>query len=258
MILLDGKILSEKILLDLKSKIHHLKSTINLDIILVGDNPSSLKYVALKQAKAESVGIGGQLHRLPANASIADIATLIQKLNRDDSVTAFFLQLPLPQTKDPSFLLNQISIFKDADGLNPTSGIIPAVDKGIIRLLTEYKIPLLNKNIVIVNDSLLIGQPLKRELEKLGAKVTLCNEFTSDLKSATLTSDILISATGVKNLITADFVKEGIVAVDVGGGDLDFSGVSPKASYITPTIGGVGPMTVASLLENTYELAVKK
>ena len=182
---------------------------------------------------------------------------MIQKLNHDDSVTAFFLQLPLPQTKDPSFLLNQISPFKDADGLNPTSGIIPAVDKGIIRLIEEYNIPLSGKNIIIINDSLLIGQPLKIELEKLDAKVTLCNEFTPNLESVTLTSDILISATGVKNLITGPMVKEGIVAVDVGGGDIDFNGVSPKASYITPTFGGVGPMTIISLLENTFNLAIQ-
>jgi len=257
MILLDGKTLSEKILSDLRIKISKINKPINLDIILVGDNPSSLKYVALKQAKAGSIGIGGPLHYLPADTPITDIATLIQKLNHDDSVTAFFLQLPLPQTKDPSFLLNQISPFKDADGLNPTSGIIPAVDKGIIRLIEEYNIPLSGKNIFIINDSLLIGQPLKIELEKLDAKVTLCNEFTPNLESVTLTSDILISATGVKNLITGPMVKEGIVAVDVGGGDIDFNGVSPKASYITPTFGGVGPMTIISLLENTFNLAIQ-
>ena len=265
MILLDGKSLSEKILSDLsfvilshtKSCGRNLKFVINLDIILVGSDPSSLKYVALKQAKAESVGIGGQLHHLSADAPASDIESLISKLNQDKTVNAFFLQLPLPQTNNPTFLLNQISPLKDADGLNPSSGIIPAVDKGIIRLLEEYKIPLSEKNIVIVNDSLLIGQPLKRELEKLGASVSLCNEFTPDLKSVTLTSDILISATGVNNLITSDSVKEGIVAIDVGGGDIDFTGVSAKASYITPTFGGVGPMTVACLLENTYELATR-
>lgn len=258
MILLDGKTLSEKILLDLKSKIYNLKSKINLDIILVGDSPSSLKYVSLKQLSAEDIGIGGQLHHLPANTSTTTIATLIQKLNCDDSITAFFLQLPLPQTKDPSFLLNQISPLKDADGLNLASGIVPAVDKGIIRLLAEYKISLSGKNIVIVNDSRLIGRPLKKEFEKLGAKVTLCNDQTKNLTSIIYPSDILISATGVKNLITSPMVREGIVAVDVGSGDIDFATVSAKASYITPTFGGVGPMTVASLLETTYELAVKK
>jgi methylenetetrahydrofolate dehydrogenase (NADP+)/methenyltetrahydrofolate cyclohydrolase len=255
MILFDGKTLSEKILSDLRIKISKINKPINLDIILVGDNPSSLKYVALKQAKAGSIGIGGQLHHLPADTPITDIATLIQKLNHDDSVTAFFLQLPLPQTKDPSFLLNQISPFKDADGLNSTSGIIPAVDKGITKLLEEYRISLAGKSVVIINDSLLIGQPLKKELEKQGAIVTLCNDQTQNLIHSTQNTDVLISATGVKNLITGPMVKEGIVAIDVGGGDIDFNGVSPKASYITPTFGGVGPMTIISLLENTYNLA---
>jgi methylenetetrahydrofolate dehydrogenase (NADP+)/methenyltetrahydrofolate cyclohydrolase len=258
MILLDGKLLSEKILSNLKSKIHNLKSIINLDIILVGDDPSSLKYVVLKQAKAESVGIGGQLHHLPADSPIAEIESLILTLNRNTSVTGFFLQLPLPRTSDPSPLLNMISPLKDADGLNSSSGIIPAVDKGIIRLLEEYKINLTGKKIAVINDSLLIGQPLKKEFEKLNAQITICNKNTSDLKSITLISDVLISATGIKNLITANMVKEGIIAIDVGGGDIDFAAVSLKASFITPTFGGVGPMTVASLLETTYELATGK
>ncbi|PIU73612.1 bifunctional methylenetetrahydrofolate dehydrogenase/methenyltetrahydrofolate cyclohydrolase [Candidatus Shapirobacteria bacterium CG06_land_8_20_14_3_00_40_12] len=257
MVLLDGKTLSEKILSDLRIKISKINKSINLDIILVGDDPSSLKYVALKQAKAESIGIGGRLHHFSVNQPPATIFSLIDSLNLDSSVTGFFVQLPLPENYDKNFIVNSINPNKDADGLNPTSGIIPAVDKGIIRLLEEYQISLSGKSVVIVNDSLLIGQPLKKELEKQGAIVTLCNQKTTNLKSITLTSDILISATGVKNLITGPMVKEGIVAIDVGGGDIDFTGISPKASYITTTFGGVGPMTVASLLENTYELVIK-
>lgn len=256
--LLDGKTLSEKILSNLKDKISQFSGIINLDIVLVGNDLSSLKYVALKQAKAESVGIGGQLHHFSVGESPDKVISLIKSLNLDSSVTGFFVQLPLPDNYNQEFILNSINPDKDADGLNPSSEIIPAVDKGIIRLLEEYKISLSGKNVVIVNDSLLIGRPLKKELEKLGAQVILCNEATSDLKSITLTSYILISATGVKNLITVDMVKEGIIAVDVGGGDIDFAGVSTKASYITPTFSGVGPMTVASLLETTYELATRK
>lgn len=255
MTLLDGKTLSEKILIDLKTKIQDLKSAINLDIILVGSDPSSLKYVTLKQAKAESVGIGGRLHHFSADESFDTVISLINSLNSDPSVTGFFVQLPLPENYDQNLIVNSINPDKDADGLNPASGIIPAVDKGIIRLLEEYKINLSGKSVVIINDSLLIGQPLKKELEKQGAMVTLCNDKTQNLASVTRLSDILISATGVKNLITSDYVKEGMVAIDVGGGDIDFSGVSPKASYITPTFGGVGPMTVASLLENVFDLA---
>ena len=153
--------------------------------------------------------------------------------------------------------MNKISTHKDADGLNPTSGVIPAVVRGIISLLKHYQISFDQKNIVIVNDSVLIGQPLKKYFSDFTSQITLLNDETRNLTSHTLEADILISAAGVKNLITADMLKRGVVVVDVGGGDVDFDAVSKISSYITPTFGGVGPMTVASLLENTYDLAIK-
>jgi len=258
MILLDGKSLSEKILSNLKLKIEDCRLKINLDIVLVGDNPSSLKYISLKQKRANEVGIGGQLYHLPDTISQKQIFELFNKLNKDYDTTAYFIQLPVPNIRQISSLLNNISIHKDADGLNPNSGVTPAVVRGIISLLKHYQISFDNQNIVIVNDSNLIGQPLKKYFSDFTSQIFLLNDQTTNLTSFTKKADILISATSVKNLITADMVKDSVIAIDVGGGDIDFDNVSKKSTYITPTFGGVGPMTVASLLENTYTLATRK
>lgn len=258
MILLDGKSLSQKIVVELNQHIKSLNKKINLDIVLVGDDPSSLKYVTLKQQRAVEVGIGGYLHHLPQDVSESDLLNLIHKLNNDDSVTGFFVQLPLPIHINKDSILNSIAVTKDADGLVLNSGVTPAVVRGIIRLLDEYKLNFANKKVVIINDSQLIGQPLKTHFETRHSTVTLCNEFTNNLKDITATADLLISATGVKNIVTGDMVKTGAVVMDVATGDVDFENVSKVASYITPTIGGVGPMTVASLLQNTFDLAVDR
>lgn len=258
MIILDGKTLSEKILSDLKLKIKNHQSEVNLDIILVGEDPSSIKYVELKQKKALEVGIGGQLYRLPANTSIDELQDLFGSLNQNPNTTGFFIQLPIPGLSDPSALLKQILPQKDADGLNLDSGIFPAVVKGIVSLLENYQISLDQKNIVIVNDSDLIGKPLKKYFSQFTSNIFLLNRESGPLFTYTQNADILISATGTKNIITVDMVKEGVVVIDVANGDVDFTNVSKKSSYITPTFGGVGPMTVASLLENTYLLAIRK
>jgi len=247
MIILDGKTLSAKILKDLK--ISDL-SKLSLHVVLVGDDPSSVKYVSLKQKKCLELGINFQLHHLPKTVTEAELLSRISSLNSDRSVTGFFVQLPLSKNIDQSKILKSIDPQKDIDGLNPDSKFTPAVVVGIIKLLENYQIDFAGKNIVIVNDSDLIGQPLKKILESKGGIVSLCNENTSNLQLVTEDADILISATGVKNLITDDFVKEGAVVVDVGGGDVDFSDVCQKCSYITPTFGGVGPMTIACLLYN--------
>jgi len=257
MILLDGKTLANKKLINLKSKIEECKLKINLDIILVGNDPSSLKYIDLKQKKAADIGIGGQLYHLHDTA-VSDLPKLVSALNEKSQTSSFFIQLPIPGLDDPSFILSQILPQKDADGLNPNSGVSPAVVRGIIFLLKHYQISFNQKNIVIVNDTNLIGQPLKKYFESFTSDITLLNNQTLDISLYTKKADILISATGVKKIITADMVKDGVVVVDVANGDIDFENVSKKSAYITPTFGGVGPMTVASLLENTYDLAISK
>ncbi len=258
MILLDGKSLSEKILSGLKEKIKNCKQKINLDIVLVGDDPSSLKYISLKQKKATEVGIGGQLYHFSDTISEDQLLGLFNKLNEDPNPTGYFIQLPIPNIRQLTPLLNNINIHKDADGLNPNSGVTPAVVRGIISLLRHYKTSFDHKKIVIINDSALIGQPLKKYFSDFTSQIILLNNQTLDLSSFTKKADILISATGVKNIIKADMLKDGVAVIDVANGDVDFDSVSKIASFITPTFGGVGPMTVASLLQNTYDLAIKK
>ncbi|MFA7301497.1 MAG: tetrahydrofolate dehydrogenase/cyclohydrolase catalytic domain-containing protein [Candidatus Shapirobacteria bacterium] len=262
MILLDGKTLSEKILSNLSLEISNLKPAspaggldISLDIIIVGTDPSSQKYVSLKQQKASEIGIGGQIHHLPETISESELIKYVNHLNNNPSVTGFFIQLPLPKNIHKNIVLNSISPSKDADGLSNNSEITPAVVRGIITLLDEYKLSFVNKNVVIINDSQLIGQPLKKIFENRHSIVSLCNDQTKNIGEITKTADLLISATGVKNIVTVDMVKEGAVIVDAATGDIDYDSVSTIASYITPTTGGVGPMTVASLLQNVVDLA---
>ena len=233
MILLDGKTLSEQILDSLKP------INKSLHVILIGDDPSSVKYVSLKQKKCQEVGVDFTLHHLTDDQTLPD---LIDKLNHDSLVDGFFVQLPI-KSKD---FLKLISPTKDVDGLNPNSKFVPAVVVGIIKLLESYNLKFETQKVVIVNDSELIGQPLI----KYFPQAILCNDQTKELANITQTADLLISATGIKNLITANMVKKGAVVVDVANGDVDFASVAPKCSYITPTFGGVGPMTIASLLYN--------
>ena len=254
MILLDGKTLSTKILAELKEKIRLAGKKINLDIILVGHDPSSIKYVKIKQQRATEVGIDGKLHQFSNDVPQSQVVDLIKALNGDTTVHGFFVQLPLPPHFQKNFILNSINPLKDADGLVVSSGVVPAVVRGIIQLLDEYKLSFADKKVVIVNDSQLIGFPLKRIFETRHSQVVLCNSSTQNLGEITKTADLLISATGEKNIITTNMVKNGVVAMDVATGDIDFDNISQVASYITPTIGGVGPMTVASLLQNTFDL----
>lgn len=263
MILLDGKSLSRTILNDLKTQINSSPTKPALDIILVGNDPSSLKYVSLKQKRAKEIGISGQIHRLPETASFEAISDLVQKLNNDPQITAQMIQLPLPSHLDASQILNLIDPQKDADGLTATNlgllfqnspdAITPATALGIIKLLDHYQIPLCDKNAVIINRSPHIGLPLSALLLSFNSTVTICHSHTQNLDQICQTADILITAVGQPNLITSHFIKPQTVVIDVAG-DIDFEQVAPLTSFITPAIGGVGPMTVASLLFNTVKI----
>jgi len=231
MTLLDGKLVASQLLNTPLNK--------SLHVILVGNNPSSVKYVALKQKKCQEVGVKFTLHHLENDSTLK---SLILQLNNDSNVDGFFVQLPIPDKS----VLSLIDPSKDVDGLNPNSHFTPAVVVGITKLLEYYHLDFTNKKIVILNDSNLIGKPLL----KFFPKAILCNDQTQNLSEVTRQADLLISATGVKNLVTANMVKDGAVVVDVANGDVDFTQVSPKCSYITPTFGGIGPMTIASLLYN--------
>jgi len=271
MILLDGKATAQKIIAGLKPA-----ANTSLNIILAGDNPASLQYVAMKQKKADSIGLKTRLRHFPSISSTSQITELIQKLNTDTSVTAIMVQLPLPSSLDTFSILNSISPAKDADGLtavnlgllfqNRPEAIASATPLGVINLLAAYQIDLAGKNAVIIGRSPYIGLPLAALFLRQNATVTICHSHTQNLKNLCLSADILVSAVGKQNFITADMVKEGSVVIDIGlspdssgklVGDIDFAEVSPKCSYITPVPGGIGPMTIAGLLENTVNISLK-
>ena len=275
MIILDGKKLSEKILNYLKLEIGNLGIKPILDIIIVGEDPSSQKYVAMKQEKAQSIGIGGLIHRLNQNSTTEEVLSLVQTLNQNQTVNAFMIQLPLPPQIDTQKVLLAIDPKKDADGLNPcnlgllfqkkSNGIPSATAFGIMRLLEEYKIDIGGKNAVIIGRSSEVSIPLFALLMAKNATVTICHTHTENLTEICSQADILISSIGKPKFFGSDFVKQDAIVIDVGfatdpitgktTGDFDFDQVAPKASFITPVPGGVGPMTVTSLLFNTVQIA---
>lgn len=278
MTILDGKLISQKILESLKLEINSLNLKPNLDIIIVGNDPASQKYVSLKQRKAESIGIGGQVHQLNQKCTTQEIIDLINKLNNDRSVTGLMVQLPLPPHIDTNQVLLSINPSKDADGLNPINlallfqnnkqGIPSATSLGIIKLLKDYKIDLNGKNAVIVGRSPDVSLPLFAQLMAKNCTVTICHSHTQNLSQICCQADILISAIGKPKLLGKEFVKKGAVVIDVGygidaqtgkvSGDFDFDQIKDIASFISPVPGGVGPMTVASLLNNIVSISKKK
>ena len=275
MILLDGKTLSQKIISQLKEEINSLNLKPRLDIILVGNDPSSLKYVEMKQKTAESIGINGHVHHLDQNSTTADVLTLVNQFNQDSNVTAFMIQLPLPPQINTTQVLSQVNPQKDADGLNPQNlgllfqkqGIASATALGIIKILEEYKINLDGQHAVIIGRSPEVSIPLSALLLSKNATVTTCHTHTKNLKDICLQADILISSIGKAKYFDQEFIKPGAVIIDVGysldqngqvSGDFDFNSASQVAGFITPVPGGVGPMTIASLLFNTLQISKTK
>ena len=261
--LLDGKSLSIKLLAELSLKVKKLPVAPILDLILVGEDAPSLKYCEMKQKMGKSIGINGTLHHL-AKANTEEIIDLVGKLNISEKVTAFMIQLPLPKNLDTYKIINSINPAKDADGLTAVNlgrlfhrqenAIISATPLGIMKLFEEYEINLCGKNAVIIGRSPFIGLPLAAALMNNNATVSLCHSYSLNTKELCQKADIIISSTGKNNFITKDFIKPGAIVVDVGR-EVDFDNVADKTSFITPPIGGVGPMTVASLLANTVKIA---
>jgi len=250
--ILDGKILSDAMAEELKSLA--AGKGINLAAILVGNNPDSVKYVHAKQKRAHEIGIKCDVIALSENISGDELLKTVDGLNNDAGINGIMVQLPLPKHIDAR-IVHEISIAKDVDGMNPDSGFMPATVRGIEKLLLHYGIELAGKNAVVVGEGA-VGKPAAEMLRLHGAVVTTCNDGTEDLVSFTRRADILISATGVKDLITPEYIKDGVVIIDVGtGGDVS-KNCYPKASAYTPVPGGVGPMTVVSLIENTIRTAL--
>lgn len=272
-ILLDGKATSVKFLINLAERIRQLETKPKLAVIIVGENPASKTYVSLKQKRAEAVGIESIVIPLPADVSQDALLEHIDILNEDSSINAILVQLPLPEQIDTSKVIRRIAPYKDVDGFNPVNaGLLatgtvpsayPCTPLGIIHLLNEYKINIEGKHAVIIGRSNIVGKPLANMLLEKNATVTLCHSRTQNLPAITKTADILVSAAGVPNLVTAQMVKPNAIVIDVGisrtddgklRGDVDFTAVSQVAGAITPNPGGVGPMTIATLLENTLRL----
>ncbi|MCT3198702.1 bifunctional 5,10-methylenetetrahydrofolate dehydrogenase/5,10-methenyltetrahydrofolate cyclohydrolase [Limosilactobacillus reuteri] len=277
--IIDGKALAKKINAQTQELVAQLKEKQNLipgiAVVIAGDDAASLIYTRNKHNKAIKLGINSVLKKFPADVSQDELLAEIEKLNNDDTIDAILVQQPLPPQLDPEVITNAILPAKDVDGLNPLNlgkvfanqhGNYPVActPRGIMRMLAEYNIDLQGKNAVIVGRSILVGKPLLALLNNANATVTMAGRSTSDLSALTKTADILIVATGVPNLIKATDVKSGAVVIDVGinrlsdgklTGDVDFAAVKAKAQAITPVPGGVGPMTIATLMEQTVDLA---
>lgn len=272
--LLDGKLLSEKILDEISQEVEEIKRQgkriPRMDMILVGEDFGSIKYVGMKEKIAKEIGINGIVHHLDHNVNTLDIVNLIDTLDKDHEVDGYMVQLPLPDHINTNLVLDAIDPRKDVDGLSPVnlgklfqkdpSAILPATPLGIAKLLEEYKIKLFGKHVVILGASTIIGIPLQAILLEKKSTVTLCNAHTMDIQEISKTADILICATGNALLVNSSFLKPGCVVIDVGSnkhpetgklvGDVDWDSVKGIPSYITPVPGGVGPMTITSLMLN--------
>ena len=271
-VILDGKNLRDKILADLKCRVAALNGTPKLVVLSVGDDPASKIYVNNKKKFAEKIGITAEIIEYPPRVRQEILLTDINVLNVDPTVTAILVQLPLPKHIDKLEILSAILPEKDVDGFTPyNSGLLfsgakpyayPATPRGILRLLDEYNIEIDGKHVVIVGRSNIVGKPLAQMMLNRNATVTVCHSHTKNLADITKTADILVSAAGGK-IIEENMIKQNCVVVDVGifrdddgklRGDVNFETVSKIASHITPVPGGVGPMTIASLMLNTVDL----
>ncbi len=271
-VILDGKSLSEKILKELKEKISELDKKPTLAVVLVGKDPASQIYVRNKKTAAERIGINSLVIALPEDISEQNLIEQIHILNEDRNIDAMIVQFPLPKHINEKKVVETIDPVKDVEGFHPmniglrTLGAkdipIPCTPKGILRILKEYSISIEGKNAVVIGRSDIVGKPTAQLLLKENATVTIAHSKTKDLKSHTKMADIIVVAIGKPNFLTEDMIKEGVVIVDVGinrsetklCGDVDFERVKNKASFITPVPKGIGPMTIAMLMENTYEL----
>lgn len=275
-IILDGKKLRDKIFENLKQRLNNMSEKPTLAVILVGENPASQIYVRNKKKTAENLGINSIVINYPADISEKILLDKIQELNNDNKITAILVQLPLPKHIDKFKIIDAIAPEKDVDGLTPyNSGklfsgeepyVYPCTPKGILLLLDEYNIELEGKHVVVIGRSNLVGKPVAQMLLNRNATVTMCHSHTKNLSDITKTADIVVSAVG-KNIIGEKMLKSDCVVVDVGifkdingkiCGDVDFASASKIAAYISPVPGGVGPMTIASLMLNTVELADSK
>lgn len=287
---MDGLLVSKAVKEELKLKVAQLvaegKKTPHLAAILVGNNGASETYVAAKVKACDEIGFTSTLIRLEADISEFKVLQMIEDLNNDPDVDGILVQLPLPKHISDEKIINAIHASKDVDGFHPESvgkmvqglpTFVPATPYGIMLMLEHYKIQTKGMHAVVVGRSNIVGRPmsilLSSNRQPGNCTVTICHSHTKNLKELCRSADIIVAALGIPGFVTADMVKEGAIVIDVGitrvedaskklgfslKGDVDYAEVAPKCSFITPVPGGVGPMTIAALMKNTYQACMEK
>jgi len=275
MTIIDGKALSEKILKEIEQEHSELEKKVErkagLAVIIVGENPASQIYVRNKIRACEKVGFHSETIRLDENITEENLLLEIEKLNNNSNIDGILVQLPIPKHIDGLKIINAISAKKDVDGFHTTNigkmmigdetGFLPCTPAGVIQMFEEYNINLEGKDVLVIGQSNIVGKPMTLLLIKKRATVQVCNSKTKNLSEKLQKADVVVAAAGSPKLIKAIDVKEGVVIIDVGinrvdgklCGDVDFEEVSKKTSFITPVPGGVGPMTIAMLIKNTFK-----
>lgn len=277
--IIDGKKISAQVRVEIKEKCQKLIEkgvTPGLAVIIVGEDPASKVYVRNKKKACEEVGFFSEVYELPESTTEDELLSLVKKLNTDDKIHGILVQLPLPKHLDDKIIISNINPEKDVDAFHPSNvgkimigeyDFLPCTPAGVMVLLEKSGIEISGKECVVVGRSNIVGKPQAMLLLHANGTVTVCHSRTKNLAEVTRRADILVVAIGKADFITGDMVKEGAVVIDVGmnrnaegklTGDVDFASVEPKASYITPVPGGVGPMTITMLLQNTLTAASKK
>lgn len=279
-IVISGKELSSKARANMKNQVEMLENKYgrkpHLAVVLVGDDPGSVSYVKGKEHACSEIGITNTTIVRPSDITQSELLDIIEKLNNDDEVDGILVQLPLPKHINQTYIINSIRPDKDVDGFHPENvaslylkqpGIIPCTPKGIIEVLDSVNIPIEGKRAVVIGRSNIVGLPVSKLMLDRNATITIAHSKTKDLASVTKEADILIAAVGKPLFVKRDMVKEGAVIIDVGVnrhpvtgklcGDVDFNDVFDKVSYITKVPGGIGPMTITCLMENTIECFIK-
>ena len=275
MTIIDGKALSDKILKEIENEHSELQAKVGrkagLAVIIVGENPASQIYVRNKIRACERVGFHSETIRLDEHITEENLLLEIEKLNNDNNIDGILVQLPIPKHINELKVINAISAEKDVDGFHTTNigkmmigdetGFLPCTPAGVIQMFEEYNIDLEGKDVLVIGQSNIVGKPMTLLLINKRATVQVCNSKTKNLPEKLQKADVVVAAAGSPKLVKGSDVKEGVVVIDIGinrvdgkiCGDVDFEEVSQKASYITPVPGGVGPMTIAMLIKNTFK-----
>jgi len=266
--IIEGKKAAAELIEKVKEDVSKLDKKPGLAVVIIGNDPASKIYVNMKEQKCKETGIDSYKYEFDENVSEKEVLELIDKLNNDEKINGILVQIPIPLHLSNDKIMEAIAPEKDVDGFTAVNigkniigeqGLQPCTPRGVMKLFEYHNIELKGKEAVVIGNSVIAGNPIAQMLLKKWATVTVCHIETKDLKKHVKEADIIVSVVGKKNLITADMVKQGAVIIDVGMvrdgknlcGDVDFENVKDKCSYITPVPGGVGPMTVASLMENT-------